>query len=334
MNLKTKNSRLFSERGVALIAVLWIFIFLFAIAMDFSVSVREEGFAAHRYAEEAEDYYSAIAGFQSALYEIVGQSFQQTRATPQASYLFDGQWRDGKVGEAAFRFRLIDEGGKINLNRVDEETLKRIFVNLGIEEPQGSALAGSIMDWRDEDDLHRTNGAESDYYSSLTPGYTAANGPFTSVEELLWVKGMTPAIFFGSRDNGAEPVGLKDIFSVDSPFDRVNLRTARPKVIHGLTGLSLEKSRSFVQERERLSEKTMADLLKILALSTDDAVLRQFIFINPSIVTVEAVGSQSGSFLSRGVKGVVRIVGNRGVEIVRWLDRDVNKGQSLEFQPG
>ena len=46
-----------------------------------------------------------------------------------------------------------------------------------------------------------------------------------------------------------------DVFTVDSPIDRVNLRTATAEVIHAMTGIPMEKCRSFVEERKSLSEK-------------------------------------------------------------------------------
>jgi general secretion pathway protein K len=111
-----------------------------------------------------------------------------------------------------------------------------------MEEPRRTILVDSIMDWRDPDDLHRINGAESDYYQSLPTSYSAKNGPFDTVEDLLWVRGVTTALFYGSGESGAAPesgaiVGLKQLFTVDSPNDRVNLRTASAEVStsHGCT---------------------------------------------------------------------------------------------------
>jgi len=56
--------KLAQQRGVALIMVLWIFIFLFAVAFEFSTSAREEAGAAHRYSDETQGYYIAMAGFE------------------------------------------------------------------------------------------------------------------------------------------------------------------------------------------------------------------------------------------------------------------------------
>jgi len=321
---KIQNSKFSNERGVALLIVLWIFIFLFVVAFEFTSSVREEGITAHRYAEEAEGYYLALAGFQQGLYELLQQSPQSQPGAAPSVDLFDGDWHEGTLGQGLYHVRLADEAGKININRADEDTLRRVFTNLGVEEPQRSILVDSILDWRDEDDLHRLNGAEKDYYSSLSPPYTPKNGPLDTVEDLLWVRGMTPELFYGLEGE----VGLKDIFTVDSPTDRVNLRTASAEVCVALLGISLEKCRVFVGERKTLSEKTLADLLRLLGIATGDAALRQMVFINPTVITIEAKGRQAESATQRQVKGVVRMVGGtKGFELIRWVDRDTIRNE-------
>ena len=325
-----------SQRGVALIVVLWIFVFLFVVAFDFSASVREEATAAHRFNDEMQGYYLALAGFEKGLFEFLQQpnAAVQARETKRSD-LFDGTWREENFGAGAFRVRLIDEGGKININRVNEETLRRVFSNLGIDGARGDVLVDSIMDWRDEDDLHRTNGAENDYYAGLSPPYSAKNGALDSVEDLLWIRGMTADLFFGRGDSKEGPsidaperIALKEIFTVDSPIDRVNLRTASAEVIHAVLGISLEKCRGFVEERKKSSEKTLADLLPLLGLGSGDPALRLFIFTNPAVVAVEAEGKLADGALRRRVKGIVRLGGARGYELLRWLDRDFPLPQS------
>jgi general secretion pathway protein K len=316
------------QRGVALIIVLWIFIFLFAVAVDFSSNVRDEASAAHRFSEDTQGYYLALAGFQRGLYEYAlqsqGAAAQRTESAPG---FFDLSWHEEKLGSGLLRVRLIDEGGKINLNRADENTLRRIFTNLGVDEPRRSEVVDSILDWIDPDNLHRVNGAENDYYESLSPPYTAKNGLFDTVEELLWVKGMTADLFFGAGASETQSPenrrpGLAEIFTVDSPIDRVNLRTTTAEVIHALLGIPLEKCRAFIEERRKLSDKTIADLLPLLGIGAGDAVTRMFVFTNPSVIGIEAEGTTTGASLPRRLKGVVRVAGGQGrFEMVRWVDR-------------
>ena len=318
-----------NQRGVALIIVLWIFIFLFVVAFDFSADVREEANAAHRFSEDTLGYYLALAGFERGLYEYAmsGESgtSQETETPPG---FFDFSWHEEKLGNGAFRVRLIDEGGKINLNRVDEAGLRTIFTNFGVDEPRRSTLVDSILDWVDTDNLHRASGAENDYYEALSPPYTAKNGFFDTVEELLWVKGMTPELFFGSGGEGEAGAdrrpGLGEIFTVDSPIDRVNLRTTSAEVISALLGIPLEKARAFVEARKKLANNSIGDLLPLLGIGAADAALRMFVFTNPSVISVEAEGSTTGVGLPRRVKGVVRVAGGQGrFEMVRWIDRAV-----------
>lgn len=282
--------------------------------------------AAHRYAEEVEGYYLAVAGFEEALYTLLKQPVRPGQPGPISSTdILDGSWHEGSLGGGIYRVRLVDEGGKVNINRADEDTLRRIFANLGVELARQSVLVDSILDWRDEDNLHRLNGAEDDYYLSLSPPYSAKNGPLDTVEDLLWVRGMTPELFYGLEEGGIRRVALRDIFTVDNPTDRVNLRSAAPEVIHALTGLPLEKCRQFVEERKRLSEQTLADVLKLLGVAAGEAAMRQFVFTNPSVISVEAQGRRADSVTQRQVKGVVRLLGGqRGFLLARWIDRDAS----------
>jgi hypothetical protein len=155
-----------------------------------------------------------------------------------------------------------------------------------------------------------------------------------SVEDLLWIRGMTPDLYFGfesandSAPGNAPRIALKDIFTVDSPIDRVNLRTASAEVIHAVMGIPMEKSRSFVEERKKSSEKTLNDLLPLLGLGAGDPALQLFVFTNPSVVAVEAEGKLADSRTPRRVKGVVRLGGAQGYELLRWLDRDFPLPQS------
>jgi general secretion pathway protein K len=295
------------------------------VAFDFSVAVREEAASAHRFADDTQGYYLAVAGFEQALYQVIQQSAgTNLEDAKKRGDIYDGEWREQTLGSGAFRVRFVDEGGKININRMEEGALQRFFVNLGVEEPRRTILIHSILDWRDPDDLHRMNGAENDYYRSLTPAYTAKNGPFDSIEDLLWVRGMTPELFFeGITDSSdRQPIPLRDLLTVDSPNDRVNLRTASAEVIHALTGMPIEKARAFVEERRKLSNKTMGDLLRLLGIGSQDPMLRMFVFANPAVLTIEAEGAANGSRAGRRVKGIVRTSGGRGFELLRWVDRD------------
>jgi general secretion pathway protein K len=73
------------------------------------------------------------------------------------------------------------------------------LTNLGVEGEARDIIVDSILDWRDADDFYRIHGAENDYYQSLKEPYRCKNGNFDSIEELLLVRGITPALFYGRK---------------------------------------------------------------------------------------------------------------------------------------
>src|SRR5437879_6632 len=82
----------------------------------------------------------------------------------------DGQWHEGDFAGGRWSVRMIDETGRISLNKADEVLLRRVITNLAQTDPTASmdrhtqeaidTVVDSILDWRDHDNLKRTHGAE------------------------------------------------------------------------------------------------------------------------------------------------------------------------------
>ncbi|HEV8060327.1 MAG TPA: type II secretion system protein GspK [Gemmataceae bacterium] len=106
----------------------------------------------------------------------------------------------GQVGNT---LGVFDEHSKININALFAlDSSGTTLTNFLMALPNMTEdVANSIVDWIDPDDTTRDNGAESDYYSGLSPPYVAKNGPLDSIEELLMVKGVTPQLLFGNDQN-------------------------------------------------------------------------------------------------------------------------------------
>src|SRR5213594_3472311 len=102
------------------------------------------------------------------------------------------------------------------------------------------------------------------------------------------MKKLTPDLFYRSQQEENRRMGLREIFTVDSATDRINLRTASAEIIQALVGLSPERSKDFVKQRNQMSKKTLSDLMKLLGITAGDSALRQFVFTNPSVVAIEA----------------------------------------------
>jgi type II secretory pathway component PulK len=104
---------------------------------------------------------------------------------------------------SSFRYGVTDESGKINLNMLLQlDPSGTVAHDMLMKLPNMTEdVADAIIDWIDPDDEPRANGAESQYYSGLSPSYRCKNGPLDSIEELLLVRGVTPEMLFGTDRN-------------------------------------------------------------------------------------------------------------------------------------
>jgi type II secretory pathway component PulK len=115
---------------------------------------------------------------------------------------------------------------------------------LGLDKDVRDTIVDSIQDWRDPNEAHRLNGAESDdYYLKLPVPYRAHNANLESVAELLQIKGVTPAIYNGTKDRP----GLAGLVTVRGSGP-VNMNTAGPGALAAL-GLSTAEITEIVQSR-------------------------------------------------------------------------------------
>ena len=137
---------------------------------------------------------------------------------------------DGYYGGT--RYGLENESARLNLNTIlladksggDENGGRKLLMALpGMTE----SIADAILDWIDSDEDTRQLGAERDYYASLPRPYAPRNGPLGSIEELLLVRDVTPALLFGAdlNRNGAidgTEQNLTSIDNVDNSMGQLN----------------------------------------------------------------------------------------------------------------
>jgi DNA uptake protein ComE-like DNA-binding protein len=124
---------------------------------------------------------------------------------------------------SSFRYGVTDESGKINLNILLQlDPSGTVAHDILMKLPNMTEdVADAIIDWIDPDDEPRANGAESSYYSGMSPGYRCKNGPLDSLEELLLVRGVTPELLFGTdRNRNGAPDPDESDGSDGTPGDR------------------------------------------------------------------------------------------------------------------
>ena len=125
------------------------------------------------------------------------------------------------------RFGLTDETGKLNVNAVlllsagsgsnADQNAHNFFMQIP---NMTNDVADAILDWIDSDDTPRQFGAESDYYLALPQPYHTANTFLKSLDDLLFVRGVTPALLYGEDLNRNGIMDPGEDLNGDGYFDR------------------------------------------------------------------------------------------------------------------
>jgi type II secretory pathway component PulK len=210
------------------------------------------------------------------------------------------QESSGRTFDGQVWWRLTDESAKININLNSSDVLSQI-------EGMDQAAVASILDWIDEDDIPNPDGAENEYYASLSPSYPCKNRPFEGLEELAFVKGITEEIYFGTRqaesfedlsditleqNHKAEQkgtVGLRDLLTIYGD-GKINLNTVLPDVLKSLPFLS-DKAIDEILSRQQLNAKKFTSLKDIETNdsfnTTDKVILLQVAKFNSNFFLLQ-----------------------------------------------
>jgi hypothetical protein len=137
--------------------------------------------------------------------------------------------------------RIQDAAGLIDANRVDLDVWRRLAEFVGVPTEQRDTLGDRILDYIDEDDFRRLNGAERDDYLSAGRD-PPLNRPLESTRSLLSVLGwdaFLPGVK-GEQFLAALTVGATG---------RVNPNAASPAVLYAMLGIPLVAANDLVALR-------------------------------------------------------------------------------------
>ncbi len=281
-----------SRRGSILIGVLWCLVILSVVVVGVLHTARIDLVLARHEGDVVQAHYLALAGIEKAKALLAQDARDRKRsARAHSSELQDSpaNFRDVALGRGRFSVLrhagpgsaggwahgVSDEEGRLNVNVAATNELLRL--------PGMTAdAAAGIVDWRDADHAVTPGGAEADHYSSLSPPYVPRDGPFQSLRELLMVRGVTPAMLFGSergvdRHSGGSgnpdlrTAGWEDVLTTVSAVrnvnaagqDRVNIQTADEKTLGGVAGISPEIAKAIVARRGQNQFQSILDLLDV-----------------------------------------------------------------------
>lgn len=165
--------------------------------------------------------------------------------------------------------RLQDSAGRLGLWPPNTFYLKGMLRHIGIKPAEVETAVDSLLDWVDEDDLKRLNGAESYYYhNEQSKKYLPRNDLFIqAVDELALIKGWSGAVFDALRDEIVPTAG-----------GALNMNTADAALLSGILDISRESAGQLIQLREKNGVISRADLMVVApnALTNMDEYITNF----------------------------------------------------------
>lgn len=212
--------------------VLWITILLTITTGAYALMARMDQLEANALLSGTRARLAAEAGIHLTAVMLRNQD-EMTRMVA------DGRSYQQNLDGIQLEIKVTDERGKLDINAADELTFYTLFTNSGYDPDLSELLAAAIMDWRDNDEVERVNGAEIDTYFSAGLEIGPANRNFMMVDELLQVLGM-PYDLFRKIEPG---------ITVFSRAAMPDIAFAPVEALLAMPELTLDDATLFVQER-------------------------------------------------------------------------------------
>jgi general secretion pathway protein K len=286
-----------SQRGVALVLVMWASILLAVIAGSFIFERRTEAMIVANSLSIARAREAADAGVERAVFE----AYRGDNAP-------DVWKRDGTMHDWAFdgvpvRIGMRDESAKIDVNIAPDALLRGLFLSAGLNDDQASSLLDAVLDWRDPDSLKRLHGAEEADYRAAGLDYGPANAPFQAIEELQLVLGMRPEIFHR----------IAPSITVYSRQPGVNVQAATRDVLLAIPGVTPEVVDDYIARREdaRANGQPLPAFPQAGGFASGNSLVLS--------VTSEA-RLEDGTFFARDAVALMRPVPRKPVTFVAWRE--------------
>ena len=251
-----------SERGFAVILVIWALAVMTTIAAGFALAVRHETRVAQDGVTELESDAAMTAALSYAIYQL-------NLRDADRRWLADGHSHSIPTTNVSTTVTVRSEGAKIDINRAPRQLLEGLIAQLLPDAPV-SQLVDALIDWRDRDDDVSPEGAEENEYRSAGYSYGPANDALRSVHELGQVMGF----------DADRMAALLPYLTVYSRSPRINALGADLLTLSAVPGISRADAERFIAERElamaagqKVSLDTLRESRRYLDMRVDSRVI-------------------------------------------------------------
>ncbi|MCX6605748.1 MAG: type II secretion system protein GspK [Acidobacteria bacterium] len=314
-----------SLRGGALLTVLWLSAALTAIAFSVATTVRGETERTSTTVEQTRAYYLATGAVDRAILWM--QWGRNVGRNPDGTARF---WAPGisllrmPFPSGYAEVEVIPESSKYNINSVTPVDLQRLLLSLGLDPNRTQELTAAIIDWRQP-----SPGPSSfdQFYGSMIPSFRARHASFEQIEELLFVRGVTPDMFYGTwvRNQAGQLVratGLKDCLALYGTNSQFDINMTAPPVLLSL-GIPPDVVTQIVARRSQRPFLTNEELNTVVQAAGPAA--GKLRLGGGSVFTLRASATLRGSDVRRSVASVVKFNWDEKDEmtpyhILRWYD--------------
>jgi general secretion pathway protein K len=286
-----------SQRGVALVIVIWVSMLLLVIASTFIFERRTEALVIRNSVSLARAEAAADAGVQRGIFEMYRND------NPPERWQRDGTPHDWSFDGVPVRVELRDESAKIDINTAADPLIRGLLVTSGFSDEEAARVLDAILDWRDPDSLKRPNGAEEADYQAAGLTYKPANAPFQAIEELQLVLGMRPDVYRR----------MAPFITVFSRQPGVNTTLASREVLLSIPGVTPEIADQYIARREdaRAQGQALPSLPQAAAFATG----------NTMVATVRSEARpDDGAVFTREAVALLRPVPRKPVTFVAWRE--------------
>ncbi|NLB55148.1 MAG: general secretion pathway protein GspK [Lentisphaerae bacterium] len=339
MSLNQFNNK--SKKGSALVVVLWVTGILSLFVMSFAFTMHVETRITSAWRKKLKAEYLAQSGIELARMALVETSDPDLDIDDTLVYVSKG-------GDENLRYAIISlaQGGSATLTRqvgsntvtvaitpenarmdisgmifVDDRELtydawENLFKSVDVPLADRDTLIDCLLDWVDENDFTRLNGAESSYYESLDPPYSAKNAAIDTVDEIALIKG------FDEKIRGSE----KTIYEAIAPnltcygvADRININAADAGTLVAFLNIDQAIAEEIVRERMGSDE---------LESTEDDEPFRD---INDLLTRIPSLDSTIDSLITFSGTGLYKIKSTGKVGNLTHTITCVASWQNQEF---
>ncbi|KPF78673.1 hypothetical protein IP88_03180 [alpha proteobacterium AAP81b] len=224
------------EAGYALLAAVAGIVIFALLALGQVTAMRAAVVSAQAEIDQARAAAAADAGVAITINHLLD--------TGPARWTLDGRPRQARFEAAQLAIRIDDERGKVPLNIIEEDQVTRMLEIIGVQDQALRVARDSYLDWLDDDDEPRLNGAEAEYYHRF--GYDPRNGPLNTPGEMARIRGFTPRMV-------AQLTPFVTVYFAGGVFET---RYAQPQALGVMLGEGAGGPAAIAQAREAAGQTT------------------------------------------------------------------------------